>query len=828
MEVGAVIGAAPSENIKRERPLPGDVVILLGGKTGRDGIGGATGSSKSHSEESLENCGAEVQKGNAPEERKIQRLFRNGDATRLIKRCNDFGAGGVSVAIGELADGLDIRLDSIPKKYDGLNGTELALSESQERMAVVVSKEDAEKFIQLAEQENLEATIVANVTERPYLKMSFKGKTIIDISREFLDTNGAEKQVDAFIPEAENFDKQVPLDANEAFKELVSDLNVCSKRGLSERFDSTIGAGTVLMPFGGKYQRTPIQAMVHKIPVLKCECNTVSIMSYGFNPYILEKSPYHGAYLAVVESVSKLMAEGATFENVYLSFQEYFEKLGKNDKAWGKALSAVLGAYRAQMELGVGAIGGKDSMSGTFEDIHVPPTLISFAITTDDIDRIVSPEFKKQGHTVIWLKPEIGADGLPKADSLLKNFKTLETLVNTGAVKACYTPGYGGPAEAIYKMAIGNGIGFEFDQDITNEDIFSYAYGSFIIELAKGVSYREIENAVILGNTVSREFIATSDGYLRLTDLYKLYEEKLESVYVCNNAGNDDEIREITYRSRDNRKPVITVEGKPRFLVPVFPGTNCEYDAARAIEKAGGQAEVFVVNNLNEEKLNASVENFAKEIDKSQAIFIPGGFSGADEPDGSAKFITSFFRDNSITEAVMRLLNDRDGLMAGICNGFQALIKLGLLPYGKLSMQTSESCTLTFNDIGRHQSKLVRTKVCSTKSPWMRKAAVGEVLTVPISHGEGKFVASSDDLDALLENGQILTQYVDLNDDPTMDIRYNPNGSVMGIEGLLSPDGRILGKMGHSERIGEGLYKNVPGQFELKMFESAVEYFKKD
>lgn len=823
MEVGAVVGAAPASNIRRERPTPGDVVILLGGKTGRDGIGGATGSSKSHSTESLESCGAEVQKGNAPEERKIQRLFRNPEATILIKRCNDFGAGGVSVAIGELADGLNITLDNIPKKYDGLDGTELAISESQERMAVVVEAKDAAKFKKLAEGENLEATIVAEVTKEPQLRMSFKGQEIVNISREFLDTNGAEKQADAVIASAENYDKVIPSDFEKGMKDLVADINVCSKRGLAERFDSTIGCNTVLMPFGGIKQRTPIQAMVHKIPMLKGECSTVSMMAYGFNPYILEKSPYHGVYLAIVESVAKLIATGASYEHIYLSLQEYFEKLGENDRAWGKALSAVLGAFRAQMELGIGAIGGKDSMSGTFEDIHVPPTLISFAVTTDDIDKIISPEFKRRGHEVIWLRPEIGEDGLPTAESLIKNFKLVRKLVDNGLVSSCYTPGFGGPAEAVYKMAIGNGIGFEFSEDISNKEIFGYAYGSFIIETTKNIELTE--NMTLLGKTVSREAIGCKKGHVRLNALSNLYENKLEPVYKCNIKAAETSIPDVVYRTRSEIAPAKAV-AKPKFLIPVFPGTNCEYDTARAVERAGGEAEIFIVNNLDADHLKRSVSEFAKAINSSQALFIPGGFSGADEPDGSGKFITSFLRNEVISDVLMKLLNKRDGLVAGICNGFQALIKLGLLPYGEIGVQTADSPTLTFNDIGRHQSKLVRTKICSTKSPWLKDASVGQIKTVPISHGEGKFVANMNDIDTMLENGQIFTQYVDFAGNPSMDIQFNPNGSTMAIEGIVSPDGRILGKMGHSERVGKGLYKNVPGEFELGLFESAVTYFK--
>ena len=577
------------------------------------------------------------------------------------------------------------------------------------------------------------------------------------------------------------------------------------------------------MPFGGIKQRTPIQAMVHKIPMLEGECSTVSMMSYGFNPYILEQSPYHGAYLAIVESVAKLVATGASYDHIYLSLQEYFEKLGDNDKSWGKAFSAVLGAFRAQMELGIGAIGGKDSMSGTFEDIHVPPTLISFAVTTDELCKVVSPEFKGRGHEVVWLRPELGEDGLPKAESLIKNFKLVRTLVDNGLVAACYTPGFGGPAEAVFKMAIGNNIGFEFDESISMREMFGYAYGSFIVETSKDIDLTA--DMKLLGKTVSRESIGSKKGRVRLLALNALYEGKLEPVYSCNIKTSEERVPEMIYRTRSDEAPRSTVD-KPRFLIPVFPGTNCEYDTARAVEKAGGEAEIFVVNNLTADHLKRSVKEFAAALSKANVLFIPGGFSGADEPDGSGKFITSLLRNEAISAELMKLLNERDGLVAGICNGFQALIKLGLLPYGEIGVQEENSPTITFNKIGRHQSKLVRTKLCSTRSPWLRKVSVGQILTVPISHGEGRFVASSNDIDTMLENGQILTQYVDFEGNPTMDIQFNPNGSSMAIEGILSPDGRILGKMGHSERIGEGLYKNVPGEFELGLFESAVSYFR--
>ena len=823
MEIGAVIGAAPTENIIREVPSPGDKVILLGGKTGRDGCGGATGSSKSHKLTSLESCGAEVQKGNAPEERKLQRLFRNPEATKIIKRCNDFGAGGVSVAIGELAEGLLIDLDRVPKKYEGLDGTELAISESQERMAVVVNPKDVDKFMALAIEENLEATVVASVTEEKRLVMTWNGQSIVDISRDFLDTNGAEKHVNVKIPEAMSYEKAIPNSFCKGFKALMDDLNICSKKGLSERFDSTIGKNTVLMPFGGVNQRTPIQAMVHKIPTIKGEVETCSLMAYGFNPYILEKSPYHGAYLAVVESVSKLVAAGAEYKDIYLSFQEYFEKLENDGYKWGKPTAAVLGAYRAQIELGLGAIGGKDSMSGTFEDLHVPPTLVSFAVTTEDIKKIISPEFKKAGNDVILLKPKYNKDGLVDAMSLIENFHEINKLMAEGKAISCFTPAYGGVAEAVFKMSIGNDIGFDFDDGVSLEEIFGYNYGAFVIEL-NGKCKGDFD---VIGKTTGRRFISLGNEKVQLKTLNDIYEEKLESIYSCNIKNDENEVDKIVNgETHEKFFPRVQIKGKPKVLIPVFPGTNCEYDTAGAFEKAGAEAEIFVINNLNKDKLVESSMEFSKRIDESQMIFIPGGFSGGDEPDGSGKFITAFFRNEIIKQATYEMLYERDGLMAGICNGFQALIKLGLLPYGEI-MDINEDCpTLTFNEIGRHQSKLVRTRICSNKSPWLSNTKIDDIYTVPISHGEGRFVAHGKTLEDMIKYGQVITQYVDDKGNPTMDIKYNPNGSVMAIEGITSRDGRILGKMGHSERIGKNLYKNVPGIYDMKMFEAAVNYFK--
>ena len=821
MEIGAVVAAAPAENVRRERPADGDIVILLGGKTGRDGCGGATGSSKSHTLESLESCGAEVQKGNAPEERKLQRLFRNPDASKLIKRCNDFGAGGVSVAIGELADGLKINLNAVPKKYDGLDGTELAISESQERMAVVVEAKDVEEFCRLATEENLEATVVAEVTENPYLKIFWNDKAIVNISRAFLDTNGAEKHIDIEIPEAEDYNKEVKGTFAEEYKALAGDLNVCSKRGLSERFDSTIGAGTVLMPFGGLRQRTPIQAMVNLISAEKDTASTCSVMAWGYNPFIATASPYHSAYLAVVESVSKLIATGASFEDVYLSFQEYFEKPMRDPKRWGKPLAALLGAFKAQKALGVAAIGGKDSMSGTFEHIDVPPTLVSFAITTDNVKNIISPEFKGAGHKVVMLLPEYDEEGLPTGESLKALYEVVNKGVKEGSVISAYTPTYGGTAEAVLKMAIGNGIGFEFAEGVTKEEIFGYAYGGFILEIAEG---KDFEGRVL--GTTTEEYAIVLDGEkLPVADLENVYEEKLESIYTCNIETEENKVETFTYEAKERTHAKVKVE-TPRVLIPVFPGTNCEYDSAKAFTKAGAEAKIFVVNNLNAEAIAKSVTDFAEEVKKSQIIFIPGGFSGGDEPDGSGKFITAFFRNTEVKDAVTDLLDNRDGLMLGICNGFQALIKLGLVPYGKI-IDTDENCpTLTFNEISRHQSKLVRTRIASNKSPWLANAEAGDIYTVPISHGEGRFIASPELIKELAENGQILTQYVDLDGKVSTDIQFNPNGSYASIEGITSPDGRVLGKMGHSERIGKDLYKNVPGDFDMGMFKAAVEYFK--
>ena len=820
MEIGAVIAAAPACNVRRETPAAGDTVILLGGSTGRDGCGGATGSSKSHTLKSLESCGAEVQKGNAPEERKLQRLFRNPTACRMIKRCNDFGAGGVSVAIGELADGLEIDLNAVPKKYEGLDGTELAISESQERMAVVVAPADVEEFLRLADSENLQAVPVATVTEEPRLVMNWNGKSIVNISREFLNSNGAEKHITAVVSKPEPYEKKLNGGFSDNYLALADDLNICSKRGLSEQFDSTIGAGTVLMPFGGKNQLTPIQAMVQKISVEKKHTNDCSLMAWGYNPFITEKSPYHGAYLAVIESVSKLVATGAEFNDVYLTFQEYFERLNKDEKRWGKPLAALLGALKAQTELKTAAIGGKDSMSGSFESLDVPPTLVSFAVTTDKTENIVSNEFKKAGNKVVLIKPDYDKNGLPDTASLLNVYERVTALLRSGKAVACYTPTLGGIAEAVMKMCFGNSLGFKFADNLTVKEIFGYCYGGFLLEAAE-----DIADTAEIGEITAGGKISYNGEEIKLDKLLGIYENKLESVYRCNKENPKTEMQTFSYKTENRVSPAIKT-AKPKVLIPVFPGTNCEYDSAKAMHDAGAEPEIFVINNRSAENVAKSVEEFANRLKTAQMVFIPGGFSGGDEPDGSGKFITAFFRSAAVKEQVTDLLDNRDGLMCGICNGFQALIKLGLVPYGRI-IDTDENCpTLTYNTIARHQSKIVRTRIASNKSPWLADTEVGDIYSVPVSHGEGRFIASEELIRRLAENGQIATQYVDEKGEATSDIHFNPNGSYYAIEGITSPDGRVFGKMGHSERYATDLYKNVPGNYDIKMFRSAVDYFK--
>ena len=819
LEIGAVVGATPASHVRRECPAPGDVIVLLGGRTGRDGIGGATGSSKAHNHTSLEHCGAEVQKGNPPIERKLQRLFRREDACRMIKRCNDFGAGGVSVAIGELADGLFIDLNKVTKKYEGLDGTELAISESQERMAVALAPEDVDKFIALAGEENLEATPVATVTEEKRLKMVWNGATIVDISREFLNSNGAEKHQNAHIEKASVWQPQwAGSTFGEKMKSMVGDLNVCSKKGLSERFDSTIGAATVLMPFGGSHQLTPQMAMAAKLPV-DGETTTCSGMAWGFNPYLMSADPYKGAMLAVVDSVTKLVASGFRYQDMYLTFQEYFERLGSKPERWGKPLAALLGALDAQMGLGIASIGGKDSMSGSFEDLDVPPTLVSFATAIGKTHRVVSTEFKKGHSSVVLLRPFYKEDGVtPNFASLLSNYYIADQMMEKGIVLSASAVGYGGVAEALFKMGLGNQVGFRMIADMSADELFEPAYGSLVLEIATGAPAGKL-----LGVTTHEYQFTACGETLDMAALQEIWEAKLEPVYPYRKAGPT--VPKISGAVKAPAAPKVGV-AKPKVIIPVFPGTNCEYDTARAFRAAGADPEVLVIRNLTPADVTASCEALVKAIDASQIVMLPGGFSGGDEPDGSAKFIASFFRSPAVTDAVRRLLFERDGLMLGICNGFQALIKLGLVPYGDIQPITPDSPTLTFNTIGRHQSMLVRTRVATTGSPWLSRCALGDEYLVPISHGEGRFVAPQAVLDQLAANGQIATQYIDLDGQPTMDQSYNPNGSLLAIEGIVSPDGRILGKMGHSERRGDGLYENVAGDKFQPIFEGGVDYFK--
>ena len=825
MEIGAVVGATPADHVRRETPAPGDVIVLLGGRTGRDGIGGATGSSKAHKLESLETCGAEVQKGNAPVERKIQRLFRRGDACRMIKRCNDFGAGGVSVAVGELADGLFIDLNKVPKKYEGLDGTELAIAESQERMAVALAPEDVDAFIALAHEENLEATPIAEVTEEARVRMVWNDTVIVDVSRDFLNSNGAAKHQDVHVVPGGSYERTWEGETlAERLGALVRDLNVCSNKGLSERFDSTIGAATALMPFGGARQLTPAMAMVAKLPVFG-ETSTVSGMAWGFNPYLTAANPFVGSYIAVVESVAKLTAAGFAREDMYLTFQEYFEKLRDEPERWGKPAAAVLGALMAQVDLGVGAIGGKDSMSGSFEQIDVPPTLVSFATAVGSIDRVTSPEFKGAGHRVARIAPAAYDGVVPEAAGLLEAIAVAERLIGEGVALAVSTPGYGGAAEALFKMCVGNGIGLTLDEAVTADELFAPVYGSFLVELADDAAVPAAGDAVrvnVLGETTEAYEFAACGETIPLANLQEAWESQLEPVFPYRAEG--ERVEPVSFGSATP----LTYNGtiaRPRVVIPVFPGNNCEYDSARAFEQAGAVVDTFVINNLTPDKVAESTAELVRLINNSQIIMLPGGFSGGDEPDGSAKFITAFFRAPAVTEAVRDLLQNRDGLMLGICNGFQALVKLGLVPFGDIRPMDESCPTLTFNDIGRHQSRLVRTRVASSLSPWLSRCEVGDVHTVPVSHGEGRFVASDELLAQLRDAGQIATQYVGADGQPSMDLDVNPNGSAWAIEGITSPDGRVLGKMGHSERRGAGLYRNVPGDLFQPLFEGGVGYF---
>ena len=824
MEIGAVVGAAPIENVIREVPDPGDIVILLGGRTGRDGCGGATGSSKSHTTESLETCGAEVQKGNPPEERKIQRPFRNPEATRMIRRCNDFGAGGVSVAIGELADGLDINLNAVPKKYDGLDGTELAISESQERMAVVVAKENVEKFIEMANEENIEATVVAVVTDTNRLRMTWNGNTIVDVSRDFLNTNGASKHTKAHVSPLPTPSIEVPTEGanlKEKILNLSSKLNICLERGLTERFDGSIGASSVFMPYGGKNQLTPTQVMAATLPTAG-QCSTASVMGFGFDPYYMEQNPYLGASSSVIESMARLVAAGCDYNTAYLTFQEYFEHLNRDPEKFGTPLAALLGAYDAQIMLGRAAIGGKDSMSGTYDDMHVPPTLVSFAIAPEEADNLVSPEFKQAGHPVYFLDATYFMDGSPDYAAIRNTWETVQALIARGKVAASWALSAGGIAEGIVKMSVGNDIGFTFAPTFTPDGLFLKNYGGILIEATE-----ELENMPLwlIGMTTDKPEIDAFGEIIPLADLKQSLEGTLESVFPTRADASDDKLVKPVYTERNTKAPAVKT-ARPAAVIPVFPGTNCEYDTAKAVETAGGEAKIVVVRNLSHDALMRSAEELEQAIRGSQMMILPGGFSGGDEPDGSGKFIASFLRAPAIKDAVHDLLNNRDGLMLGICNGFQALIKLGLVPYGEIRDLDDTCPTLTYNLIGRHQSRYVQTRVASVKSPWLSSCEVGDVHSIAISHGEGRFVAPQAEIDRLVANGQVAFQYVDFNGEPSMDIAFNPNGSMCAIEGITSPDGRVLGKMGHTERYTKYVGQNIFGEKYQPIFENGVKYFK--
>lgn len=865
MEIGAVMGAAPRKNVIREKAELGDKIILLGGRTGRDGIGGATGSSKVHTTESIENCGAEVQKGNAPTERKLQRLFRREEVSRLIKKCNDFGAGGVSVAIGELADGLNINLDKVPKKYAGLDGTELAISESQERMAVVVNAADVEKMLSFADEENLEAVVVAEVTKEPRLVMNWRGTDIVNISRAFLDTNGAHQEARAFLtmPEEkdnyfnkENFTKKAygrnslknqkvnstgeielannqilnqdqEIDVKEKWLDTLKDLNVCSKKGLIQMFDSSIGAATVTMPLGGKYQLTPIQTMVAKLPVLEGKCNTVTMMSYGFDPYLSSWSPFHGAVYAIISSVAKITASGGDYKKIRFTFQEYFRKLGKDPERWGEPLTALLGAYSAQMNLELPSIGGKDSMSGTFNNIDVPPTLVSFAVTTGKVQDVVSPELKNAGNVLIRFPIQKDQYHLPDYEYLKILYHIIHTLSQKKVLQSAYALGGYGLVEAISKMAFGNQLGVKISETVSQEELFAPAFGDIIAEIKEAdlnkfnelnIQYKKI------GTVISYPEFQYCNNKITMEEALTSWNSTLEKVFPTHSNEGVEKIAPVLYQAKNIYVSKERI-AKPRVFIPVFPGTNCEYDSRKAFEHAGASVKTAVFKNLNAEHIRDSIEAFEKAINDAQILMFPGGFSAGDEPDGSGKFIATIFRNERIKEAVNNLLTRRDGLILGICNGFQALIKLGLVPYGEIMPQLEDSPTLTSNNIGRHISKSVYTKVVSNKSPWLQKAQLEGIYTIPASHGEGKFVASKEWIDKLIANGQIATQYVDLDGNPTMEEDFNPNGSYYAIEGITSPDGRVLGKMTHSERRGDGVGINIRGEQNQHIFESGINYF---
>lgn len=834
MEVGAVIAAAPKENVVREEPKASDLVILLGGRTGRDGIGGATGSSKEHTEESINTCGAEVQKGNPPTERKIQRLFRNEKVAKMIKRCNDFGAGGVSVAIGELTRGLDINLDMVPKKYEGLDGTEIAISESQERMAVVVNKEDAKEFISLSAEENLEAIVVAEVTDTERLRMFWRGEKIVDLKREFLDTNGARQTTDVKVELPKEYPLAVGEEVNvkERWMKTLTELNVASQKGLVERFDSTIGSGTVMMPFGGKYALTPAEGMAAKIPVLNGESKDATLMSYGFNPELGMWSPYHMAYYAVIESVTKIAAMGGDYRKIRLTFQEYFERLGNNPSRWGKPFAALLGAYQAQSDLGLPAIGGKDSMSGSFGQLDVPPTLVSFAVAVEKASKIVSNELKKVGSKLVLLMAEKNDDYTLNVETFKNNLEALYKLTSNKKVLSASTVRFGGIAETLSKISFGNKIGIKFN-GLSKEELFGLNYGSVIVEVAADEDLNKAFegcNYKVIGETIEKPVIISEeyDFTFNIDDLISIYEKKLSTVFKIETEKSQESVPEIKVEEKKiilPSSPSIKT-AKPRVIIPVFPGTNCEYDCNRAFTKAGAETTELVFKNYSKSALLESIEALEKQIRESQIIMIPGGFSAGDEPDGSGKFIATIFRNERIKDAVNDLLKNRDGLVLGICNGFQALIKLGLVPYGEIVDIEEDMATLTYNNINRHMSSIIRTKITSNKSPWFSEVNVGDIHNVAISHGEGRFIANEELLRQLITNDQIATQYVDLEGNVSLDMPFNPNGSVLGIEGITSPDGRVLGKMGHSERIGEDLYVNVPGNFDQKIFESGVKYFR--
>lgn len=830
MEIGAVIGATPRENVRREEPKSGDIVILLGGRTGRDGCGGATGSSKEHTEESINICGSEVQKGNPVVERKIQRFFRNPNVSKMIKRCNDFGAGGVSVAIGELADGLDINLDVIPKKYEGLNGTELAISESQERMAAVIEEKDYKRFIALALEENLEATKVAVVTDLNRMRMFFNRNIIVDLSRDFLNSNGAKSYIDVIVKEPkneENYFKNSMYKGNfkESLENMLGDLNICSKKALSQRFDSTIGRGSVLMPFGGKYQLTPSEGMAGKIPVLNGDSYDCTLMTYGYNPNIGVFSTFHGAFYAVIESVAKIVSMGGDYKKIHLTFQEYFEKLGKNKEKWGKPFAALLGAFYAQKSLNIAAIGGKDSMSGTFEDLTVPPTLVSFAVALEKVKNVISPEFKTSGNMIVKINTKKDDEEIIDIKEFKKNLSAITKLIHEGKIISSFALRHGGIMEGICNMAFGNKLGIKIEDSIEEKELFREEYGSLLVEMPKEfIKALDSLDITVIGEIKDSKAIEYKDFNIDIDELLNIYEKPLETVFKLKTKDNN-EIVENKYFKKDKKYSVFIDKAKPRVFIPVFPGTNCEYDSQYAFENQGAKVNTVVFKNITGDALKESIEEFRREISKSQIIMLPGGFSAGDEPEGSGKFIATVFRNPKIKEEIMNLLNNRDGLILGICNGFQSLIKLGLVPYGEIRDIEENMATLTYNKIGNHMSSIVRTKVVSKLSPWFNEVEIGDVHNIPISHGEGRFVCSEEMAKKLIENGQVATQYVDLNGNVTLDMPYNPNGSVLGIEGITSIDGRILGKMAHSERIGESLYKNVQGNYDQKIFKSGVSYF---